>query len=174
MIGTIRDLGPIALIPAAWTATALTVLGYLGEDGMLIAHVVMAVFISFFAVTGWSKMSTGALRSWRTVLVAGLPVTLAGLAGFLVTAFETALWGISLVGWMLLPAAGLVDTARRLPEAKVVYNSAAALSALGALVAAVAIALGGEALLLGAIGLVVVVGQTASIVDASRRDRRSG
>jgi hypothetical protein len=133
----------------------------------------MAVFITFFAVTGWSEMSTGALRSWRTVLVAGLPVTLAGLAGFLVASFETALFAISLVGWMLLPAAGLVDTARRLPEAKVVYRSAAALSALGALVAAVAIARGTEALLLGAIGL-VAVGQTASIVDASRRDRRSG
>jgi len=173
MIETVRDLAPIALIPAAWTATALTVLGYLGEEGMLVAHAVMAAFIAFFSVTGWSEMSTGALRSWRTVLVVGLPVTLAGLAGFLVASFETTLFAISLVGWMVLPAVGLADTGRRLPEAKVVYGTAAALSALGALVAVAAIALGAESLLLGAIAL-VAVGQTASIVDASRRDRFSG
>lgn len=173
MIETVRDLGPIALIPAAWTATALAVLGYLGDEGMLVAHAVMAVFIAFFAVTGWSEMSTGALRSWRTVLVAGLPVTLAGLAGFLVASFETGLFAVSLVGWMLLPAAGLADTARRIPDAKVIYRSAAALSAFGALVAVFGIALGDDTLLLGAIA-VVAVGQTTSIVDASRRDRFSG
>lgn len=170
MIETVRDFGPIALIPAAWTATALAVLGHLGEEGMLIAHVVMAVFITFFAVTGWSEMSTGALRSWRTVLVAGLPVTLAGLAGFLVTTFETPLLAISIVGWMVLPAAGLLDTARRLPDARVVYLSAAALSTLGALVAVAGIALDDEAVLLAALAL-VAIGQTASIIDASLRDR---
>lgn len=173
MIETVRDLGPIALIPAAWAATALTVLGYLGEEGMLIAHGVMAVFITFFAVTGWSEMSTGALRSWRTVLVAGLPVTLAGLTGFLLGTFDTPLFAISMIGWMLLPAAGLVDTARRLPEAKAVYLSAAALSILGGFVAVAGIGLDDELLVLVALVL-VAIGQTASIVDASLRDRFSG
>jgi hypothetical protein len=173
MIEPIRDLGPIALIPAAWTATALTVLGHLGEEGMLIAHGVMAVFIAFFAVTGWSEMSTGALRSWRTVLVAGLPVTLAGIAGFLVTTVETPLHAVSLIGWMVLPAVGLADTARRLPEAKLVYLSAAGLSILGALAAVAGLALDDQRFVLGALAL-VAVGQTASIVDASLRDRFSG
>ena len=57
-------------------------MGALRTDGMLIAHLVMVGFISFFLVTGWRRMEDGALRAWRAVLVVGLGLTLAGVAGF--------------------------------------------------------------------------------------------
>lgn len=77
-----------------------------------------------------------------------LPITIAGLAGFVLSEFQTVLHSISFVGWMVLPAGGFVHTARELPEAAFVYLSGAVLS----------------------ISL-VVVGQTAGILDASLRDK---
>lgn len=169
MIEQIRDLGPIVLIPAAWIAAALSIVGYLGSQGMFIAHVVMAVFITFFAATGWTAMETGALRAWRSVLVVGLPVTLAGLAGFLVAEFETVLFAVSLVGWMVLPAAGFAYTARELPEAAFIYAAGGILSVVGGAVALGGIFLDEETFILAGIAF-VAVGQTAGIVDASVRD----
>ena len=170
MLDAIRDNGPVLLVPAAWLAAVGAVAGVLEADGILIAHVVMAAFITFFAVTGWQAMSTGAFRAWRLVLVVGLPVTLAGLAGFLVDAGETVLWTASLVGWMVLPAAGLAYTAREMPEARVLYAGTAVLSFAGALIALAALVLDVDQLLYAGIGA-VAVGQTVGIVDAARRDR---
>jgi hypothetical protein len=166
----IRDNGPTLLVPAAWLAAAAAVAGVLGETGMLIAHAVMASFITFFAVTGWSAMSTGAFRAWRMVMVLGLPVTLAGLAGFFVDSGESALWSVSLVGWMVLPASGLAYTAREMPEARRLYGATALLSLAGAVVAVAALLLGEDPVLFAGIGL-VALGQTMGIVDAARRDR---
>lgn len=171
MIGQVRDLGPIVLIPAAWIAAMLSIVGTLSDTGMFIAHVVMAVFITFFAATGWNLMGQGALRAWRSVLVAGLPVTLAGLAGFYVSSYETVLFAISLVGWMILPAAGLAYTARELPEAAFMYASCTIFSLAGAGLAGGGLVLENETVLLVGIA-VVAVGQTASIIDASIRDAR--
>lgn len=170
MLDAIRDNGPVVLVPAAWLAAAGAIAGALSEDGILIAHVVMAAFITFFAVTGWRAMSTGAFRAWRLVMVVGVPVTLAGLAGFLVDSGQTVLWSVSLVGWMVLPAGGLAFTAREMPEARELYGATAALSLAGAAVSVVALALDTETLLFAGIGL-VALGQTVGIVDAARRDR---
>ena len=172
MFTELRDVGPVGLVPAAWLAAAASVVGMLGTDAMLIAHAVMATFITLFVVTGWSAMSTGAFRAWRAVMVLGLPVTLAGLAGFLVSGPEQILFSLSLVGWMLLPAAGLAYTARELPAARRRYLSTAALSAIGAAVAVAGLGLPDDRLLLAGIAF-VGIGQTIGIADASYRDRQT-
>lgn len=168
MLWKARDAGPTVLIPAAWTTAAATQYGYLSTTGMFIAHIVMAGFITFFAVTGWSAMSTGALRAWRLVLVVGLGLTLAGIAGFLGAPGESFLFGISLVGWMLLPALGLVYTGQQLPSGRLRYWGGGAASLLGA------------GLFLATLGplddqfglaayLLVALGQTVGILDAAAR-----
>lgn len=172
MLREIRDVGPVGLVPAAWLAAAASVGGVLGTDAMLIAHAVMATFIALFVVTGWSALSTGVFRAWRAVMVVGLPVTLAGLAGFLLAGPARLLHSTSLVGWMLLPAAGLAATARELPAARLLYLSAAALSASGAAVAVGGLALSDDRLLFAGIAL-VGLGQTIGIADASYRDRQA-
>jgi len=164
----LRDLAPAALVPAAWLAAGGAHAGLLGETGIFIAHVVMAVFIGFFAVTGWDQMAEGALRAWRLVLVVGLGLTLAGVAGFLVTEFETPLRAISLVGWMLLPAAGLVYTGLELPEARLVYYGGGALSVVGAVLYATTLA-GANGVVTAVSIALVGLGQTAGIVEASLR-----
>lgn len=171
MLWELRDLAPAGLVPAAWLATAAVHADVLGTDGMFIAHVVMAAFIAFFAVTGWSAMGRGALRAWRLVLVVGLVVTLAGVAGFLGVPGEDALLGTSLVGWMVLPAAGLVYTGRAMPGTGTVYYAGGGLSVVGAVlyVAALGGDLGGTVELL-AIG-VVGVGQAAGMLAGSVADR---
>ncbi|MXR52485.1 hypothetical protein GRX03_12820 [Halovenus sp. WSH3] len=170
MLERIRDLGPVVLVPAAWAATAASVLGALGSDGMLIAHAVMVMFITFFAVTGWSAMSDGAFRAWRLVMVVGIPVTLAGLAGFFVPEFDRLLFSVSLVGWMVLPAGGLAYTGREVAPARRLYFLTAGLSALGAVVATGGLLAGEQGVLLVGIAF-VGVGQTVGIADASYRDR---
>jgi hypothetical protein len=168
MFEEMRDAAPIVLIPAAWTAVGAVQFGHMGETGIFVAHVVMAVFITLFAVTGWNQMATGALRIWRSVLVVGLVLTLAGLAGFLGPAFEDLLHAVSLVGWMILPALGLAYTGRELPAARLQYVGGAALSLAGAALYLGTLAGLAESLAALAIAL-VGVGQTVGIVDAARR-----
>lgn len=168
MIWQIRDAGPVVLVPAAWTAAAAAHFGYLGEQGMFIAHLVMAAFITFFAVTGWTAMAEGALRAWRLVLVIGLGLTVAGITGFLVESGETTLHATSLVGWMVLPALGLADTARELPAARTVYLGGAVLSLAGSGLFLASLGAGSDPLAAAGFAL-VGVGQTAGIVDASTR-----
>lgn len=168
MFEPLRRFGPVVLIPAAWIAAGAAVTGALRTEGLLIAHVVMAGFILFFLVTGWDRMDRGALRAWRAVLVAGLAVTLAGLAGFAGPFAGSALLGMSLVGWMLLPAAGLAYTARELPDSALVYAGGAAASAAGAGLFLWTLSTPGGPLVWPAFGL-VALGQTAGIVDAARR-----
>lgn len=170
ILRTGRDVAPALLVPAAWTATGAVHADVMGEDGLFIAHLVMAGFIAVFAVSGWRAMSTGALRTWRTVLVVGLGLTLAGIGGF-VTA-TNALQAISIVGWMLLPAAGLADTGRRLVDGALVYYGGATVAVLGGLLYLGAVGVGGGDLSLELIGIATVgVGQTAGILEASLRDR---
>lgn len=168
VIGEIRDAGPVVLIPAAWTAAAAAEFGYLGSDGIFIAHLVMAGFITFFAVTGWDAMATGALRAWRLVLVVGLGLTLAGIAGFLSSTAREPLLATSLVGWMLLPAFGLAYTGRELPAARLVYVGGAVLSAAGAAVFVASLVTLGD-VAAGVAFALVGIGQTVGIVDAAGR-----
>ena len=161
-----RDLAPAVLVPAAWTATGAAHADVLGTDGLVIAHAVMATFIALFAVTGWRAMDQGALRIWRSVLVLGLGVTGAGLVGLLLSI--PALQAVSLVGWMLLPAAGLVGTGRLLPDGEVLYYGGAGIAVVGTglYLASVADLLEFPLLGIGAVGL----GQTMGILEASLRD----
>lgn len=169
MLSRLRDLGPILLIPAAWTVAAAAEQGFIGEQSIFIAHLLMAAFITFFIVTGWRLMEEGALRTWRTTLIAGLGLVFLGIAGFIVTAGEGYLLGASLVGWMVLPVYGLAITARELPEARTVYGGAAMLCVVGAGVFVLSrVILDGELVGVGGIAI-VAVGQTGSIIDASRR-----
>jgi hypothetical protein len=112
VFGTLRRFGPVVLIPAGWIAAGAATVGILQREGMLIAHLVMVGFIVFFLGTGWDRMDRGVLQAWRAVLLAGLGLTLAGIAGFVGPVSGAALLGVSLVGWMVLPAAGLAYTAR--------------------------------------------------------------
>ena len=161
-----RDAAPALLVPAAWTATGAAHAGALGTDGLLIAHAVMAAFIAAFAVTGWRAMDRGALRIWRAVLVVGLGVTLAGLAGLL--ASVSGLQAVSLIGWMLLPTTGLAATGRLLPEGELLYYGGAAIGLLGTGLYLAALANLAD-LALPAIGA-VGVGQTMGILEASLRN----
>ncbi|MEF8901314.1 MAG: hypothetical protein V5A25_08855, partial [Halovenus sp.] len=89
-------------------------------------------------------------------------------AGFLVDTGETALWLVGLVGWMVLPAGGLVYTGLELPAARLVYVGGAALSLLGA--GAFVLSLAGPNGGVAALGFALVgLGQTAGILDAVRR-----
>jgi hypothetical protein len=168
VIWEIRDAGPVVLVPAAWTAAAAAQFGYLGEQGVFVAHLVMAGFIAFFAVTGWTAMAEGALRAWRLVLVVGLGLTLSGIAGFVIESGGTALHATSLVGWMVLPALGLAYTARELPAARTVYLGGAVLSLAGSGLFLAGLGAGSDPL--AGLGFALVgLGQTAGIVDASTR-----
>lgn len=172
MLRTLRDRGPTLLVPLAWVVVAAAHARVVSETAILVAHVVMAGFIAAFAVTGWSEMDRGALRAWRAVLVAGLPVTLAGIAGFRLG--DPTLLATSVVGWMLLPAAGLAYTGSVFVAARRVYYAAAGVTLLGAAVYLAWFAgLGGAATAL--VGLALVgVGQTVGILDAARRDGSGG
>lgn len=167
MILEARDAGPVVLIPAAWTAAGGAQFGYLGEQGMFIAHVVMAVFITFFAVTGWEEMADGALRAWRLVLVVGLGLTLAGIGGFLDAPGGSVLLLVSLVGWMVLPALGLLYTGLELPDARFIYWGGGVLSLAGAVLFLAALGPLPETGSVVAYAF-VGIGQTGGIVDASR------
>ncbi|MBB6645636.1 hypothetical protein [Halobellus ruber] len=168
MFGTVRRFGPVVLIPAAWIAAGAATVGVLNPAGMLIAHLVMVAFISFFLATGWRRMADGALRAWRAVLVVGLGLTLVGVAGFVGPVSGPALLGVSLVGWMVLPALGLAHTARELPEAALVYAGGTAAALLGAGVFVWTLLSAPDPLVWPSFGL-VAIGHTAGIVDAARR-----
>jgi len=169
-----REYGPVGLVPLAWTFAAAAHLGYVGEHPLWVAHVVMVVLLATFAGLSWTEMNEGALRAWRTVVTAGVGVTALGLASFAVPAQPAGvLRAGAVVGWMLLPAWGLADTARRTPSPEFarVYLGAAVASVAGAALAVVGLAswvpAAGWVVLAGI--AVTGVGQTASIVAAARQ-----
>ena len=149
-----REVGPVFLIPAAWSVVAATHLGIVTERTLFIAHVVMSVLLAAFAVTAYADMREGTLRVWWAVIAVGFRLD------------STPLHAAALYGWMLLPAAGFVDTGRRVTEAGVVYLGGAALCVVGAAVYAAVPALPvGRVVGIAAVGL----GQTAGILDAALR-----
>jgi hypothetical protein len=164
----LRENGPAFLVPAAWIVVAGTVLGAIAEHALFVAHVVMSVLLVAFLVGSWTEMGSGSLRVWRLVILAGTPATLAGVVGFLALDGRIALpaaplLAVALYGWILLPAAGLADTGRRVERARRAY----ALGAACCLVGAVGVALSGTATEAAAGLAVVGVGQTVGIVAAT-------
>ncbi|MFC7058124.1 hypothetical protein [Halovenus salina] len=162
-----RELGPPMLVPLAWTFAAAANAGAVSDHTLFIAHVVMAVMLAVFAVTGRRDMREGTLRVWWSLIVVGFFVTAAGAVGFQVETASDLLLGVALYGWMLLPAVGFLDTGRRATDGGV-YLAGAAGCLLGAGITAVGTFAGVD---LAAVAGPAVVGvaQTAGIVDAAAR-----
>jgi hypothetical protein len=95
-------------------------------------------------------------------------VTVSGVAGFRVASLDSELWGIAIVGWMLLPAGGFVITGQQVPVGRWIYLGGGAGCLLGAGLYVAGILAGVEPATIA--GLVLVgVGQTAGILDAAIR-----
>lgn len=174
MLRGVRRTAPVALVPAAWLTAIAAHTSQLSLTGLLIAHLVMAGFIAFFTVAGWSELSDGALLVWRRVLVAGFAVTLAGVIGLLTTPPTDVLLGVSLFGWMLLPAVGLARTAVLVSSTdgawRYLAGSGLSIVGTGVYVASLWAAVPGYAL----VGLALVAaGQTIGIGTATVRDTMS-
>jgi len=126
---------------------------------------VMDAIIATFTVLSWREMREGVLLVWRRVLVVGLGVTLVGTGALLADPPVEVLLSATVVGWMLVPAAGLVATGRRIDRRPRAYTLGGALSAVGA-----AVYVGGVAGPLSTLvlaGLTMAnAGQTAGIVAA--------
>ncbi|MDZ5811909.1 hypothetical protein U4E84_11205 [Halorubrum sp. AD140] len=167
---SLRENGPALLVPAAWAVATATVLGVVSTRALFVAHVVMSALLVAFVVASWRDMASGVLRAWKLVILAGTPVTLAGVAGFLLSGMGAgtpadALLALSLFGWALLPAAGFMYTARRVEAGARIYDAGVVCCVAGAVAVAAA-----PSATWTAVGLTVVgVGQTAGILDATLR-----
>jgi hypothetical protein len=164
----LRENGPVVLVPLAWGFVTAAHRDLVTTHTLLMAHVVMTVLLIAFAALSYGDMREGALYAWWLVIVAGIPFTVAGLAGLLVRSLAQPLLTAAVVGWMLLPAAGLLYTGRLVPagEAPLAYTGGGLLSLLGAVVYTVGLFVaGGSTALLAGLAL-VGVGQTAGIVAA--------
>ena len=179
----LRENGPGALVPLAWSFAVAAHLGLLADRTVLIAHLVMDSILASFAAASWSEMTEGVLRAWKLVLLVGLGVTLLGTAALLgrsedTSAEVTASTGtksgnegalaLTVVAWMLVPAAGLAYTGLRVEESEAprIYLAGTVLSVLGSLAYASAPS-DSPASLRKLLGLTLAnVGQTAGIVNA--------
>jgi hypothetical protein len=167
MLRRAREVGPALLVPLAWLVVVGSVVGVVDDHALFVAHVVMAAFLAAFVVTGRADMREGTLRVWWLVVAVGFVVTVVGALGF---RFEPAgaFHAPALFGWMLLPAAGFLDTGRRADEGAWLYLGGAAACVLGAglfAVGVVAAPAPARVAGLSAVG----VGQTAGILDAVLR-----
>jgi len=165
MLRRLREDGPVVLVPLAWTFATAAHLDLLALQTVLIAHLVMDAIIAAFSVLSWREMTEGILLVWRRVLVVGLGVTLVGTGALLAEPPVEPLLSATVVGWMLVPAAGLVETGRRIDRRPRAYTLGGALSAVGAVsyVGGVAVAVSAPVFA----GLTMAnIGQTAGIVAA--------
>jgi hypothetical protein len=158
----LRENGPVVLVPLAWTFVTAAHLDYVTRRTLLIAHVVMTTLLVAFAALSRADMRAGALLVWWRLVVAGVALTVAGAVGLVVVA-EWLLW-VAVVGWMLLPAAGLWDTGSRGASPARAYLAGGALSGLGAVVYILGPTVGSVATVSGL--ALAGLGQTAGIVAA--------
>jgi len=165
MLRRLRENGPVVLVPLAWTFATAAHLNVLALRTVLIAHLVMDAIIAVFTVLSWGEMTDGILLAWKRVLLAGLVVTLVGTAGLLTAPPVEPLLTATVVGWMLVPAAGLVYTGRHIDRHPRVYTVGGASSVLGA-VAYTGGVLGAVSALAIAGLTLTNIGQTAGIVAA--------
>ncbi|MFB6251945.1 MAG: hypothetical protein ABEI27_09740 [Halobellus sp.] len=166
MLRQAREFGPALLVPLAWLFVTAAHLGAVAASTLFVAHVVMSVLLAVFAVTGRADMREGTLRVWWWIIAIGLVVTLLGTAGFRIDTGGALLQSLALYGWMLLPTAGFVDTARRGADRPWLYYGGGLASILGAVGYGVGFVTAFP--LLQVAGLVAVgVGQTVAIVDAA-------
>ncbi len=168
MIRTLRENGPALLVPAAWLVVAATVLDIVSTHALFVALVVMSLLLVAFVVSSWRDMTSGVLRAWKLVILAGTPATLAGVVGFLFPAGlagvpADAFLAVALYGWILLPAPAFVYTGLHDEVAPRAYYVAAACSVAGA----IGVALAGLPVEVVAGILVVGAGQTMGIIAAT-------
>lgn len=168
MIRTLRENGPALLVPAAWLVVAATVLDIISTHALFVAHVVMSLLLAAFVIASWHDMKSGVLRAWKTVILVGTPVSLAGVVGFLAPdgvagVPADAFLAVALYGWILLPVPAFVYTGLRADVAARAYYVAAACSVAGA----IGVALAGLPVEVVAGLLVVGTGQTMGIVAAT-------
>jgi len=163
-----RELGPPLLVPLAWTFVAAAQVGVVADRTIFIALVVMSVLLAGFAVTGRADMRSGALLVWWRIIAVGTFVTLCGVAGFLLDPQNELLLAIALVGWMLLPAVGFVDTGRRVADGTWVYAAGTVGCVVGAALYGWGFAVASDPGMLAGLAL-VGIGQTAGIFDAALR-----
>ncbi len=152
------EVGPAALVPLAWAFTIGLHRGLFGSQSLRIAHGVMVVLLVAFAVLGRREMTGGVLAVWLWIILLGIPITAAGLIG---AVYAPPLLALSLYGWMVLPALGLIYTGLQPDASIVLYGGGGALSLLGAGIYAAGV--GPAALGLATVG----VGQTVGIVRAA-------
>jgi hypothetical protein len=165
MLRRLRENGPVVLVPLAWTFATAAHLDLLALRTVLIAHLVMDTIIAVFTVLSWREMTDGVLLVWRRVLVVGLGITLTGTAGLLADPPLEPLLTATVLGWLLVPAAGLVATGRLVERRPRAYTVGGVLSALGAVAYAGGVA--GALIALVVAGLALGgAGQTAGIVAA--------
>lgn len=167
MFRRLRELGPPGLVPLAWAFVIAAHIDLVSHHTVFVAHVVMAVLLAGFAATGRADMQEGVLRVWWRIIAVGFLVTVIGAVGFQVGGSGTALLGVALGGWMILPAIGFVYTGKRVTVGARIYFGGAAACLVGVALYAVGF-FGGTAFQIA--GLVCVgIGQTASILDAALR-----
>lgn len=163
MLRRLRETAPTGLVPLAWGFAASAHLELLSARAVLIGHLVMTAVLVAFAVLSYTDMRRDpVLRVWLGVVVAGVPVTLAGAYG--VAAGNDIAARAAVLGWMALPTAALVPTARAPGLSTRFYGSAAVLSGVGVALFLAALLLGGPLTLL-AIAF-AGAGQTLSILTA--------
>jgi len=168
MFRRLRENGPAVLVPLAWAFAIAAHLGSLQIRTVLIAHVVMDVILVAFTVLSWSEMRRGVLRAWKLTLLAGLGLTLTGTVGLVQRPPVEPLLGLTVIGWLLVPAVGLVYTGQHVDRSPRVYTAGAMLSVAGAGVYVATSLASGEASTLVASLALAGVGQTAGIVAAVR------
>jgi len=163
-----RELGPPLLVPLAWTFVAAAQVGVVADRTIFIALVVMSVLLAGFAATGRDDMRSGTLLVWWRIIAVGTVVTLCGVAGFLLDPRDERLLTIALVGWMLLPAVGFVETGRRVTAGAWIYAAGAVGCAVGTALYGWGLAVASDPGMLAGLAL-VGAGQTAGILDAALR-----
>ena len=165
MLRRLRENGPVVLVPLAWTFATAAHLGLLSLRTVVVAHLVMDGIIAAFTLLSWREMTDGVLLVWRRVLLVGLVVTLVGTGALLARPTIEPLLSATVVGWMLVPAAGLVATGRLVDRRPWAYLAGGALSALGAVAYLGGVVAPVSALVFAGLAL-TNVGQTAGIVAA--------
>jgi len=167
MLRRLRENGPVVLVPLAWTFATAAHLDLLAVRTVLIGHLVMDLVLVAFAALSWTEMREGVLLAWKVVLLIGLGFTLLGTVALYASPGNLALLGLVILGWMLVPAAGLAYTGRHVADgtAPWVYTAGAGLSVLGAAAYLAGPVLGPDALAVAGLAL-VGIGQTAGIANA--------
>lgn len=167
MLRRLRENGPVVLVPLAWTFATAAHLELLSTRAVLIGHLVMDAVLVAFAALSWREMGEGVLLAWKAVLLVGLGFTLLGTATLLASPDRTVLLRTTVLGWMLVPAAGLAYTGRHVAadRAPWVYTVGAGLSAGGAAAYLAGPVLGEPPLTVAGLAL-VGIGQTAGIANA--------